>query len=695
MYDYCKHVNVFYGNGETDRFITDGIASKWFYIKAQCGNTNPNAVLPFGKTSVGAYSGGYPTGYGTHYPNSCGGIRKISEKMKIRGFSHLHQTGVGGIGYYYNYAIVTPYYNNLAEIYNYSEISNERAKPGYYACNFNNVSCEFTVTNSVAYHKYKFNNGGKIAVDFSNDGLSKFFEDRFYGVVKDGEIKLIDNKTATFSGVFSGVKLYFAITIDAKNVTASIFDGESIFDGKVYDTKNLTNGYGVTFSFNGNDAEIKFAYSTVSELNAINDIIECNSKFLTVKECAYGTWNYFLSKIDVETDNDKLKEKFYSNLYHSIIKPTYLKGESLYGVENGVLTDVGTFWDVYKTVFPLIFLLYKNMGENVVKSIKNISEKFGKLPCSLGLSNIFRCEEQAKMLAVYVMIDAYRYGVKNADVASIEKVFKTELNRDDYSKFIESGYFERYTHILDVTDACLYLSEITNDEELKNLALNLAKNWKNAYGNDGLMSENSPYYEGDKYTYSFRLQKNINERINLVGGVNNFEKLLDNFFGFNKESVTQIRNVEAYEEIDSKKYHRFEGFNNECDMETPYAYIYANNHDKLCEIINACVNKSFGLGVGGLPGNNDSGGLSSCFIFNALGIFPVTGSDTYLVGTPSFNKATIKLFNDKTLTIIAENKNTNNYLVDSVYVNDVKVENFKINVSDIINGGNITFKMKN
>ena len=79
MLDYCKYVNVFYGNGETDRFINDGIASKWFYIKAQCGNTNPNAVLPFGKISVGAYSGGYPTGYGTHYPNSCGGIKKLGD----------------------------------------------------------------------------------------------------------------------------------------------------------------------------------------------------------------------------------------------------------------------------------------------------------------------------------------------------------------------------------------------------------------------------------------------------------------------------------------------------------------------------------------------------------------------------------------------------------------------------------------
>ena len=92
-------VDVFYGNGETDRFFDTGLASRLFYIKALCGNTHPHATLPFGGMSVGAYTSGYPTGYGTHFPNSSGGIEKLSDKMTARGFSHLHQSGTGGIRY--------------------------------------------------------------------------------------------------------------------------------------------------------------------------------------------------------------------------------------------------------------------------------------------------------------------------------------------------------------------------------------------------------------------------------------------------------------------------------------------------------------------------------------------------------------------------------------------------------------------
>ena len=144
-FDPCKYVDVFYGNGETDRFFDDGIASKWFYIKAQCGNTVPHATLPFGKMSVGAYSGGYPGGYGTHYPNTCGGIKKLSEKQTVRGFSHIHHSGTGGIRYYYNYAIASPFYGDVENSRRFHPIENEWACPGYYSAVLYDTRCELTV----------------------------------------------------------------------------------------------------------------------------------------------------------------------------------------------------------------------------------------------------------------------------------------------------------------------------------------------------------------------------------------------------------------------------------------------------------------------------------------------------------------------------------------------------------------------
>lgn len=371
-----------------------------------------------------------------------------------------------------------------------------------------------------------------------------------------------------------------------------------------------------------------------------------------------------------------------------------MSGETVLGVSEDTVTDFATFWDQYKTALPLIYMCYPEMSKKITKGILNISRTLGKIPCSFGLSDVFPCEEQAKMLGIFSLCDAYYMGIDNITPEDISECIDRELAREDYDCFLKEGYFERYTHILDVTDACLCVADITENLLLKERLLKLSRYWINAYSQDGLMSEASKYYEGDRYTYSFRIQKNMTERVELVGGKDRFASMLDSFFGFGGESVSQLIYIGAEDEISQKQYHRFQGFNNECDMETPYAYIYANRHDRLCEIINECVSRSFGMGRSGLPGNNDSGGLSSAFVWNALGIFPISGSGEFLIGAPQVNSARIRLNNGKCLKIEVNRKNSEQIYVDSVFLNGQRVEYYKISAKDLMRGGVLQFFMK-
>jgi putative alpha-1,2-mannosidase len=245
-----------------------------------------------------------------------------------------------------------------------------------------------------------------------------------------------------------------------------------------------------------------------------------------------------------------------------------------------------------------------------------------------------------------------------------------------------------------VTDACLYVAEITNNTDLKARLLTLAENWRNAYGDDGLMSEQSPYYEGDRYTYSFRIQRNMEGRIALAGGKEKFAAMLDDFFGYTGDSLRQITHFDADGDIAACRYHRFEGFNNECDMETPFAYLYADRRDRLCEILHECVTRSFGLGRSGLPGNNDSGGLSSLFVWNTLGIYPVSGSGEFLLGAPQTNGAEVTLASGNVLRITAERPQPNAIYVDRVEWNGSPIEGFSIPAREIMVGGTLHFYMK-
>jgi putative alpha-1,2-mannosidase len=88
---------------------------------------------------------------------------------------------------------------------------------------------------------------------------------------------------------------------------------------------------------------------------------------------------------------------------------------------------------------------------------------------------------------------------------------------------------------------------------------------------------------------------------------------------------------------------RFEGLNNEPDMEAPWAYHYAGRPDRTAEIVHAAVHQRFGTGQGGLPGNDDSGGLSSWYVWASLGLFPVAGQGLFLVNAPSFAESRLRL----------------------------------------------------
>src|SRR5690348_11567769 len=78
-------------------------------------------------------------------------------------------------------------------------------------------------------------------------------------------------------------------------------------------------------------------------------------------------------------------------------------------------------------------------------------------------------------------------------------------------------------------------------------------------------------------------------------------------------------------------------------MEAPWAYHYAGRPARTAEIVHAALTWQFGTGPGGLPGNDDSGGLSSWYVWASLGLFPVAGQNLFLVNAPAFERAVLRV----------------------------------------------------
>ena len=97
----------------------------------------------------------------------------------------------------------------------------------------------------------------------------------------------------------------------------------------------------------------------------------------------------------------------------------------------------------------------------------------------------------------------------------------------------------------------------------------------------------------------------------------------------------------------------------------------------------------------GIPGNDDSGSMSSWYIFHALGFYPNAGQDVYLISSPLFQEVIISLENGKELKIVAKNANDKNIYIQSAKLNGQELNRCWFRHTDISDGGSLEFIMGN
>ncbi len=636
MTGYTDCADVFLGCDEIDLPEPRGVAARWRFIKGLCGNTHPGAALPFGRLSCCAYSGAYSAGYGRNMPNTGEKIRKLYDRNKFIGFSHFHHSGTGYIGLFYNYFVTSPFYGGIGEAFIPSDMPEERARPGYYSCRSSRgVFCECSVTDRLAFHRYSFDRpGGRVAVDVSHNGLAR--ETGAFHLPEDAEMHILGRTCALVSVVQEGVRLWARIECRGAS-RCRLWQGnrEGAFE---FDPQTP---FGVVFDIEGQRAEVAMSISACR-----GSLAEPSGGLDLAAAEAEARWNDALGRIEV-LGEEKDRRVFYSNLYHSLVKPVFWTGEDMLGLGKGPLVgELATMWDVYKTELPLLFTLFEDVRKGVMETFMACERRLGGFPhCLLMSGNTAIEDKQARCLAEHSIADAfYRSGagsdIDGIPLGDILAACDRDMRRPGREDFFLQGACPRATHTLDMAEAagCVSaLAEAAGEAALADRYAALARNWKNAFGPDGLTRADSEYYEGNRYSYSFRLMRDMPGRIALCG-TERFEEYLDSFFGFSEGSPEN----------------RFQGFNNETDMEAPWAYHYIGRSDRLFRILDASLDCMFAEGRGGIPGNNDSGGLGATYIWNALGLFPVTGQDLMLPGKCRFDRAVLHLAGGNAVTI--ENK---------------------------------------
>ncbi|MCK9626303.1 MAG: GH92 family glycosyl hydrolase [Bacteroidales bacterium] len=178
-----------------------------------------------------------------------------------------------------------------------------------------------------------------------------------------------------------------------------------------------------------------------------------------------------------------------------------------------------------------------------------------------------------------------------------------------------------------------------------------------------------------------------NNSVEAIPGEENYSKRLDELFsdssritGWNSVDITGM--IGQYAQGNEPSHH------------IAYLYPYVGKPWKTQKLVRRIMTTLFTSAPDGLCGNEDCGQMSAWYVFSALGFYPVTpATQTYVLGSPMFQKAVINLEDGKQFTINAKENNVKNIYVQSVYMNGANYPKSYVLHSDIMEGSTIELNM--
>jgi len=702
--NYCRYVDPFIG--------TDG-----------GGNIFPGTTLPFSMVKLGPDIGKKSSNSGW------------DSKGTINGFSHVHVSGSGG-GPKYGNILVMPVVGKL-DISNYSSPrSEEKAEVGLYAVRLDkyNVSVRLTSTHSTGLHEYTFPAGGEshILIDAGSFLQVKHVESQ---QLVGSEVQILsDTEITGYSRVRGGWNMggpytvYFYAQFDTPASHWGTWKSDKLSPESKgeFDTGEKTGAYFTYQTGQGQKVKVKVGISFLSTGKAKENLKELASWSIDETRLnAEKIWNQLLGTVDIN-DNDEVNKKiFYTAMYHSFLQPTNRTGENpKWHSSEPYYDDYYAIWDIFRTTFPLYTLLKPAYNRDLIRSLIDIYRFEGYMPDARAGNDNGRVQggTDANMLiadAFVKKVDGIDYStafeamIKDAEVPpGSDERKEGRGGLPDYKTlgFVSADYERAGSRTLEYANndyaiSALakglgkpdlqkkYLKRATNWENLWNPAIESFgakgfiwprfkdKSWENSSNFSVLKGGSWPnfFYESDSWELSFYAPQDVRKLIQLCGGTTAFESRLDTFFTHNvKKANGQLGLFQV---------------SNEPGFLAPVLYNYLNKQEKTAALVRKILAKFYNSGHSGIPGNDDSGAMSSWYIFQSLGFYPNTGQDVYLISSPIFKEVTIHLENGKSLRLTAQNAGPDNKFIQSASLNGKPLTQNWFRHTDILNGGTLSFIM--
>ncbi len=199
------------------------------------------------------------------------------------------------------------------------------------------------------------------------------------------------------------------------------------------------------------------------------------------------------------------------------------------------------------------------------------------------------------------------------------------------------------------------------------------------------------FAEMNGWTYTFHVQHDVQGLIDLMGSREAFVEKLNALF-----TEQYIMDKPAFwgQFPDMSGLIGQYSQGNEPSFHVPYLYNYAGAPWRTQRRVRDIMKLWYNAGPMGLCGDDDIGSLSSWYVFSAMGFYPVCpGRPVYDLGSPLFEKVTIRLPEGKAFTIHARGVSDRNKYIQSATLNGEPWDRPWFSHSDLANGGTLELVM--
>jgi predicted alpha-1,2-mannosidase len=129
---------------------------------------------------------------------------------------------------------------------------------------------------------------------------------------------------------------------------------------------------------------------------------------------------------------------------------------------------------------------------------------------------------------------------------------------------------------------------------------------------------------------------------------------------------------------------------NEPDINAAYIVAQLGDTDRANEWVRWIEDTHYSDQPDGVAGNDDGGTLGAWYVLSTLGVYPIPGSDRWILGAPRFPNARV-IVDGRELQIISDGSGTR---VDHVELDGVRVEGIEITHAQLVAAKQLKFVMK-